>query len=232
MTRPWSVAFREASTIACVRHHGAMASSTGLLAWTHHGRAGLPPVVLLHGSGQDENALLAFARVACPGHPLTAVRGGVAWEGGYAFFRRRPNRTLDEADLAQGAAALQRLLDRLSGEGQQLPLLLGYSNGAIAAAATIVDNPHLSAGAVLLRPLSPFPQQALPHLDGYPVLLVCGQDDARREPADGLFLDGQLRAAGAVSTLVGLPVGHGLTAADEDAVATWLRERVDGGAGR
>ena len=209
-----------------------MSPSAELLAWTHRAGADLPPVVLLHGSGQDEDALLAFARAACPGRTLIAVRGRIPWEGGYAFFRRSPDRTLDEADLARGAAAVQRLLRRLLDEGQQLPLLLGYSNGAIAAAAAVLRDPHLSAGAVLLRPLSPSPQRALPRLDGYPVLLVCGQDDARRDPADGPSLDGQLRAAGAVTTLVHLPVGHALTAADEDAVATWLRERVDGDAGR
>jgi len=110
-----------------------MSPSADLLAWTHQARADLPPVVLLHGSGQDENALLAFARAACPGHTLTAVRGRIPWEGGYAFFRRRPDRTLDEADLAKGAAAVQRLLSRLLNKTQQLPLLVGYSNGAIAA---------------------------------------------------------------------------------------------------
>jgi len=30
-----------------------------------------------------------------------------------------------------------------------------------------------------------------------------------------------------VTTLEHLPVGHALTAADEDAVAVWLRKRVD-----
>lgn len=215
-----------------LHHHGVMSPAMDLLAVTHPTGTNLPPLVLLHGSGQDENALLDFARVACPGHALTAVRGRVRWEGGYAFFRRLPDRTLDQADLARAATALHRLLGRLSKQSGRPPLLLGYSNGAIAAAAAIIGELHLSAGAVLLRPLSPFPRQALPRLDGYPVLLVCGQHDARRDPGDGPSLHGQLTAAGAVSTLVHLPVGHGLSAADEDAVATWLRERVDQAAGR
>lgn len=55
--------------------------------------------------------------------------------------------------------------------------------------------------------------QALPRLGGYPVLLVSGEDDARRDPSDGPSLDRLLTAAGA-TTLVVLPAGHGLTCAD------------------
>ena len=207
-----------------------MSHSTDLFARTRRARVDLPPVVLLHGSGQDEHTLLPFAQAAFPGHTLTAVRGRIPWQSGFAFFRRRPDRTLDEADLAQGAAAVQRLLGRLRDEGQRLPVLLGYSNGAIAAAAAIIGGPHLSAGAILLRPLSPCPERALPRLDGYPVLLASGRHDARRHPCDGPSLARQLRAAGAATTLVELPVGHGLTAADEEASATWLRGILGGAA--
>lgn len=162
-----------------------MLPSTDLFAQTQQARLDLPSVALLHGSGQDEDTLLPFAQAACPGHTLTAVRGRIPWEGGFAFSRRLPNRTLNEADLTQGAAAIQRLLGRLQDEGQQLPILLGYSNGAIAAAAALLSDRRLSTGAILLRPLSPLPERAFPRLDGYPILLVCGQDDE-----DGTLLTG------------------------------------------
>ena len=92
-----------------------------LLSWTWQAQEDLSSVVLLHGSGQDENALLAFSRTVCPGHTLVAVRGHIPWEGGFAFFRRRPDRTLDEADRVHGAAALHRLLGRLHDEGHRPP---------------------------------------------------------------------------------------------------------------
>lgn len=199
-----------------------MLHPTDLLSWTWQAGTDLPAVVLLHGSGQDENTLLACAQAACEGHTITAVRGRISWEGGYAFFLRRPDRTLDEVDLAEGAAAIQRLLVHLRDAGHRPPILLGYSNGAIAAAAAILDDRRLSAGAILLRPLSPLPEQTFPRLDGYPVLLVSGEDDLRRDPSDGPWLDRQFRAAGAASTLVVLPVGHGLTAVDWSAVTAWL----------
>ena len=151
--------------------------STELRSWTWSTPEKLTPVVLLHGSGQDENTLLSFARTACPGHTVISVRGRIAWEEGYAFFRRNPDRTLDETDLKHGAAAIQRLLEGLRDAYSEPPILLGYSNGAIAAAAAVLDGPDLSAGAILLRPLSPFPGRVFPPLNKYPVLLVSGEGD-------------------------------------------------------
>ena len=184
----------------------------------------LPPVVLLHGSGQDERALLSFAEQACPGHPLVPVGGRVAWEGGFAFFRRNPDRTLDYADLARGADAILGLLGRLLDEGCRPPVLLGYSNGAIAAAAALARDPSLSVGAALVRPLTPSPDSALPTLTGYPVLLVAARQDDRRQPEDAPTLHGQLLAAGAAASLVTVPAGHPLTDRDAAVIASWLAD--------
>jgi phospholipase/carboxylesterase len=197
-------------------------AATDLFSRTWHDSADSPHVVLLHGSGQDENTLLAFTRTACPGSTITALRGRIPWEEGYAFFRRGPDRTLDEADLTDGAAAVQRLLGRLQQAGHRPPLLLGYSNGAIAAAGAVIGDRQLSAGAILLRPLSPFPARSFPRLDGYPVLLVSGDADSRRDLDDGPSLAKQFKSAGAAADLITLPSGHDLTTADEDAVSAWL----------
>jgi phospholipase/carboxylesterase len=205
-------------------HHGVVLESTELCSWTWSTPENLVPVVVLHGSGQNENTLLRFARAACPGHTVIAVRGRIAWEEGFAFFRRNPDRSLDQTDLAHGAAAIQRLLEGLQDEYSEPPILLGYSNGAIAAAAAILEAPDLSAGAILLRPLSPFPERVFPPLDGYPVLLVSGEGDTRRNPSDGPTLARQFNFAGAATSLVVLPGGHGLTIADENAVTRWLPE--------
>ncbi|MGD8202284.1 alpha/beta hydrolase [Ornithinimicrobium sp. W1679] len=201
-----------------------MLESIELRSWTWPTPENLAPVVLLHGSGQNENTLLSFAQAACPGHTVISVRGRIAWEEGFAFFRRNPDRTVDETDLDHGAAAIQRLLEGLNDAYPEPPIVLGFSNGAIAAAAAIVRAPDLSAGAILLRPLSPFPERVFPPLNGYPVLLVSGQSDTRRNPSDGPALARQFESAGAATSLVELRGGHRLTTADEIAVTRWLPE--------
>lgn len=199
----------------------------GLLHWPPaEVRAALPPVVLLHGSGQDERTLLTFAARACPGHPLVPVRGRIPWESGFAFFRRNPDRTLDLADLDEGAAALQDLLSSLRAAGHRPAVLLGYSNGAVAAAAALALDATAVAGAVLLRPLTSSPDVALPAMSACPVLLVAATHDERRDPRDARTLHEQLLAAGAAPTLVALPAGHPLTERDAAVVAAWLGDLV------
>jgi len=90
------------------------------------------------------------------------------------------------------------------------------------AAALIWIYPDLAAGAVLLRPLSPFVTPASTRLSGTPVLIVDGSKDDRRLPDDGQRLAEQLKDAGAAVTHHQLPVGHTMTEADYALVREWL----------
>ncbi|ONG47357.1 hypothetical protein BKE38_23820 [Pseudoroseomonas deserti] len=183
---------------------------------------GRAPLVLLHGSGGSEDSLRGFAQAVAPDRPHLALRGPLDWEGGHAFFRRNPDRTLDRADLAAQAGQLCGFLAALVVEGHPPPLLLGYSNGAIMATAALLRGAGLSAGAVLLRPLSPCAGEALPPLDGYPALLLGAVADARRDPGDTPQLAGQLLQAGALVTARLLPGGHALGEADAQLTRGWL----------
>ena len=116
---------------------------------------------------------------------------------------------------------------RRVGPGRPLHLV-GFSNGAVMAAAALLAAPALSSGAVLLRPLSPRPGEQFPALPGYPVLLLGGAADARRHPSDTPVLAEQFRQAGAHVAAQVLPLGHGLDEAGEDVRLTrdWLAGRA------
>jgi len=103
------------------------------------------------------------------------------------------------------------------------PIAIGFSNGAIMAAALLLTDPGLLAAAVLFRPLSPFTYD-LPHRpDGTPVLIIDGDNDSRRSPGDGLRLAERLVRAGALVTHHALPVGHAITSEDRRIAREWLR---------
>jgi phospholipase/carboxylesterase len=186
------------------------------------------PLVLLHGSGSSETFLVEFARSIAPDRVALALRGQVPWDGGYAFFRRNPDRTLDQADLAARCSAFCCFLSHLNEAGHQRPLLVGYSNGGIMAAAAVVRAPELSAGAILLRPLSPCAESSFPPLQGYPVLLLGGAMDERRNPSDTPHLAEQFRQSGALVTAHLLQAGHGWeeTGLDHRLARTWLAGRA------
>jgi phospholipase/carboxylesterase len=192
-----------------------------------HAARGLAPVVLLHGSGGSEASLRGFGLAVAAGRRCLAVRGRVPWEGGFAFTRRNPDRTLDRADLTGRCAEFCDLLRRLDPDGDRPPLLVGFSNGAIMAAAAILAAPALSSGAVLLRPLSPRPRARFPARGGYPALLRGGAADARRHATDTPVLAEQFRQAGAEVAAQVLPTGHELDEAGDDQRLTrdWLARR-------
>ena len=183
------------------------------------------PLVLLHGSFGSESDLLPMANRLAPSASRLGVRGTVAMGDGYAFFRRHPNRRVDEADLRSRVPMLAALIAEFSDSGQlvKAPVLVGFSNGAIMAAALVATYPEALAGAILLRPLSPFTNDASYRRSTIPVLIIDGAEDRRRSAGDGHRLAAQLRRTGAVVSHEVLPVGHSISAEDERLAGDWLR---------
>ncbi|MGV7219741.1 alpha/beta hydrolase [Bradyrhizobium sp. UFLA05-112] len=95
------------------------------------------PLLLLHGSGRTEQDMVPLAGQLAPASTAVAVRGALPWEGGFAFFRRFEDRSIDERDLI---ARADRLADEVNQFGMDYrfpkpPIAVGFSNGAIMAAA-------------------------------------------------------------------------------------------------
>ena len=183
------------------------------------------PLVLLHGSGGGEGDLMALGEELAPGAARLGIRGTVEIDGGYAFFRRFPDRRVDEADIAARVPVLAEFIGGCcAGYGVSgRPVAIGFSNGAIMAAALLLMRPGLLAGAVLFRPLSPFSHDLPQRLDGTPVLILDGAKDKRRSPGDGLRLAERLGRAGAVVTHHVLAVGHSISSEDRGIAGEWMR---------
>jgi phospholipase/carboxylesterase len=183
-----------------------------------------PPLVLLHGSGGDEDELVPLAALVAPGSPTLGIRGMVAIDGGFAFFHRFEDRTIDEADVTARVSVLTDFIETASARYSfnTAPIAIGFSNGAIMAAALLLTRPALLAGAILFRPLSPFQNDLTTRLDGAPVLIIDGEKDSRRSPADGVRLADRLARAGAMVSHRVLPVGHSITPMDLEIAREWL----------
>ncbi|WP_327138810.1 alpha/beta hydrolase [Nocardia sp. NBC_01327] len=183
------------------------------------------PVVLLHGSHGSESDLMSLACELAPGATRLGVRGTVDMGEGYAFFHRLPDRRVDEADMAARIPVLAECIETacISCNLTKRPFAIGFSNGAIMAAALLLTRPGLLAGAVLFRPLSPFIHPPCRRMNGTPVLIIDCAQDTRRSPGDGSRLAEQLSAAGALVAHHVLPVGHMVTAEDSEIAREWLR---------
>ena len=183
------------------------------------------PLVLLHGSYGTESDLLPLADRIAPGASRLSLRGTVALDNGFAFFRRHADRRVDETDLASRVPETAALIQGFTSRGQftEPPVAVGFSNGAIMAAALLSACSGVLAGAVLFRPLPPFAADASYRPGATPVLIIDGTQDPRRSAGDGQRLAGKLSRAGAVVTHHVLPVGHSITAEDVQIARKWLR---------
>lgn len=186
--------------------------------------AAAPPLILLHGSDGKETDLLPLAGDLMPGATRVGLRGTVVMDGGYGFFRRFADRRIDEDDLRSRMPALAAQIHQTCAAHHlaQRPVAVGFSNGAIMAAALVMTDPDLVRAAVLLRPLTPFGDPTGPDLVGLPVLILDGLYDERRSPGDGRRLAHQLRRSGAQVAHHELPVGHAITADDRRIARRWL----------
>ncbi|MGI9420187.1 MAG: alpha/beta hydrolase [Geminicoccaceae bacterium] len=146
--------------------------------------AGRPPVLLLHGTGGNEDNLLPLGRMVAPGSALLSPRGKVLEHGLSRFFRRLAEGVFDEADVAERADELAGFIAEMrEANGLEAPVALGFSNGANIAAALLLLRPEALAGAVLLRTTVPLSAPSKADLAGKPVLLLSGQVDPT-VPAD------------------------------------------------
>src|SRR5918997_4917090 len=136
---------------------------------------GRPPILLLHGTGGDENDLLPLGQAVAPGAALLSPRGRVLEGGMPRFFRRLAEGVFDEEDVRRRAHELADFVQNArDAYGLDTPIALGFSNGANIAAAVLQLRPEVLAGAVLLRAMVPLKNVPNANLDGKPVLILSG----------------------------------------------------------
>jgi len=186
---------------------------------------GSPTLLLLHGTGGDENDLLPLGRMLDERAALLSPRGKVLENGMPRFFRRLSMGVFDEEDLVNRTHELASFVEEAASEYGLDPKRLfavGFSNGANIAASLLLLHPDLLAGAVLLRAMTPFELETLPDLSGTPVYLAAGRSDQMIPAESTERLAELLRKAGAEVTLDWQPGGHGIGRAEVEAARDWL----------
>ncbi|HEY4283686.1 MAG TPA: alpha/beta hydrolase [Chthoniobacterales bacterium] len=189
-------------------------------------------LLLLHGTGGDENDLIDLGRAIDPAAALLSPRGKVLEHGAPRFFRRLAEGVFDEADVVKRAHELAdfvKAATEIYGMDPNQLVAVGYSNGANIAAAMMLLGLVTFPNAVLLRPMVPLSHlESPPKLKGARVLLLAGQfDPIARLPIVEALAD-LFRQGGAAVQLKIEPTGHQLTSEDVTAARNWLNELPSG----
>lgn len=183
-------------------------------------------LLLLHGTGADEDDLIDLGHALDPSAALLSPRGKVLENGRPRFFRRLAEGVFDEEDVIARAHELAQFVEQAA-ERYKIDIdhlvAVGYSNGANIAAAMMLLGVAKFSEAVLLRamvPLSQLPQ--LPDLQHTRVLISAGEFDPIARVPIAKELAELCRNAGAEVTLQLQSGGHELTAGDVEAAREWL----------
>ena len=185
--------------------------------------SGRRPILLLHGTGGDEDDLLPLGRMIAPGAALLSPRGKVLEGGMPRFFRRLAEGVFDEDDVRRRAGDLADFIaEARQAYGMAAPVAVGFSNGANIAAAVLQLRPEALAGAALLRAMAPLAVPPAADLAGKRVLILSGASDALVPAENADRLAQALTRAGAVVDHRILPAGHGLSQADVAITKGWL----------
>jgi phospholipase/carboxylesterase len=182
-----------------------------------------PPLVLLHGTGGDENDLLPLGTRIAPGAALISPRGKVLENGMPRYFRRVDEGVWDLEDFKKRTAEVAEFIAKArAAYGLAKPIAVGFSNGANIAWSLLLHEPDLLAGAILIRAMLPFDPRPLPELGGIPVLMLSGASDPLIPHEQAGLLAAILGEAGAEVTYELLPAGHGLSEYDLTFATRWL----------
>ncbi len=190
--------------------------------------ADAPILLLLHGTGGDENDLLPIGHMLAPDAGFLSPRGQVLEHGMPRFFRRLAEGVFDLDDLRRRTAELARFVGAAADAYRFDParvIAVGFSNGANIAASLLLLAPRVLAGAVLFRAMVPLVPERMPTLPGTPVLVSNGRSDPIVAHAETERLVALLRNAGADVTLEWQNAGHNLTPGDVARARQWIATR-------
>jgi phospholipase/carboxylesterase len=183
-------------------------------------------LLLLHGTGGNEDDLLPLGRELDPHAGLLSPRGKILEAGRIPrFFRRLAEGIFDIEDLKFRTFELAEFVENASKVYKfdlNKVIAVGYSNGANIAASMLLLKPQTLSGAVLFRAMVPLVPDSLGDLSEKYILLSSGLKDpiATRQEAERLY--GLFKQASAIVDLQWQKSGHELTEDDIHVAKQWL----------
>jgi phospholipase/carboxylesterase len=184
-------------------------------------------LLLLHGTGGDENDLIPLGQTVLPGAAILSPRGRVLEGDLPRFFRRFAEGVFDLENLYAEATALGEFVSqsatRYNFELEKV-IALGFSNGANMAHSLMMLHPNVVQDSVLIRAMTTWPDFKPSGLEGKHVFLSSGRVDPMTPVDDAEFLANQLRSGGADVTHHWVYAGHNLTRAELGTIHDWLAQ--------
>jgi phospholipase/carboxylesterase len=182
-------------------------------------------LLLLHGTGGNEDDLIPLGKELAPNASILSVRGKVLENGMPRFFRRLEEGVFDMEDLKIRTDELAEFIAKSSSVYKLDPervIAVGYSNGANIAASVLLRRPEVLGGAILYRAMVPFIPTVMPDLSKKSIILLEGLYDPIVSKAEAESLLELFTKTQSSVTFKWQNSGHNLTQEDIVAAKMWL----------
>ena len=184
-------------------------------------------LLVLHGTGGDENDLIGIGQAVAPGAAILSPRGNVLENGAPRFFRRIAEGVFDPKEVRSRAEELSRFIRAAVityGLDASRVFALGYSNGANVASTVMMVDPGVIQSSILLRPMVVYepPDSEKKDLSGSSVFISAGRMDRIVPTASVEALAEIFRSVNADVTLKWQLTGHNLVPGEMREASEWF----------
>jgi phospholipase/carboxylesterase len=182
-------------------------------------------LIVLHGTGGDENDLIGIGQTIAPGAAILSPRGNVLENGAPRFFKRLAEGVFDPKEVrsrAEGLARFIRAAITRYGLDATRIYTLGYSNGANIASTVMFIEPRLFQGAILFRPMLVFEPKERGDLSGSSAFISAGRMDPIVPVSSVERLAELFESRHAEVTLKWQLAGHNLVPSEVREASDWL----------
>jgi phospholipase/carboxylesterase len=186
-------------------------------------------LLLLHGTGGNEDDLIQVGQMISPSASLLSPRGKVLENGMPRFFKRLAEGVFDLEDLKFRTRELADFVKEVSSIYSfdlSKTIAVGFSNGANMAASLLLSYPGTLMGMILFRAMVPFIPDSPLDLSDKKVLLSAGVFDPIVSERQTRSLFDILEKNRANVTLKWQQSGHNLTESDILDAKEWLSENI------
>ena len=182
-------------------------------------------LVLLHGTGGNEEDLIFLGKKIEPNASVLSPRGKVLENGLPRFFRRLSEGVFDLEDLRIRSHELADFIQKCSLHYKfdlENTIAIGFSNGANISVSMLFLRPEVLQGTILFRAMVPFIPDPLPNLSSKKILLSAGLEDpiVSRNETENLFR--LFQKTNAIITLKWQPSSHNLIQEDILVAKPWI----------
>src|SRR5437762_8821008 len=135
-------------------------------------------LLVLHGTGGNENDLIGIGQAIAPGAAILSPRGNVLENGAPRFFKRVAEGVFDPKEVRSRGEELARFIRAAAVTYRLDPsriFALGYSNGANIASTVMLIELGTIQASILLRPMVVYEPSEKPDLSGSSVFISAGR---------------------------------------------------------